>query len=76
MKNYNEIAEMINTPVYSQGSEFQILAKQMKDTLTTMLKQSQYQEALSIITQLLPLLPEDLELIRMRQNVLRQMCKK
>ena len=71
-----EIAEMINTPVYSPGSEFQILAKQMKDILTTMLKQSQYQEALSIISQLLPLLPEDLELIRMRQNVLRQMCKK
>ena len=49
------------------GEEFQMLAQQMKEALRTMIANRQYAEALPIILQLSSLLPEDLELLRMRQ---------
>ena len=52
--------------------EFQLLARQMKEVLRTQIDHGQYTEALPIILQLSPLLPEDLELLRMRQAVLRE----
>lgn len=70
-----EIAEMVNTPVYSPDSEFQILAKQMKETLQKMLDNGQYTEAFSIASQLAPLIPDDLELLRLRQKILRDGTK-
>lgn len=66
----------IANPALNAGSEFQSLATQMKERLNDLLENKQYVQAGSLIDQLSPLLPEDLELIRMRQNVLRQMCKK
>ena len=63
----------INTPAQNTGTEFQMLAQQMKQTLELMIVNGQYREALSVILQLSPLLPEDLELLRMRQHVLQQL---
>lgn len=49
--------------------EFQQLAVQMKAAIEEMLKKGQAQEAAGIIEQLLPLLPDDLELLRLKQRV-------
>ena len=54
------------------GEEFQVLAQQMKEALKTMIGNRQYVQALPVILQLSPLLPEDLELLRMRQKVLQE----
>ena len=60
------------TPVQNTGAEFQMLARQMKEALRVMIDNRQYIEALPVIMQLSPLLPEDLELLRMRQKVLQE----
>ena len=62
-----------NTPVQNTGAEFQMLAQQMKEALESMIANGQYVEALPVILQLSSLLPEDLELLRMRQHVLQQL---
>jgi len=49
-----------------------MLARQMKDTLKVMISNQQYADALPIVLQLSPLLPEDLELLRMRQTILQE----
>ncbi len=66
-----QMTAKIETPSVNTGAEFQMLAGQMKEALRSMIEKKQYTEALPIILQLSPLLPEDLELLRMRQNVLR-----
>lgn len=50
-----------------------MLAQQMKEALESMIANGQYVEALPVILQLSPLIPEDLELLRMRQHVLQQL---
>ena len=65
------MATRMAAPKQAVGEEFRTLAVQMKGALKTMIDSGQYEEALSVITQLTPLLPEDLDLLRMRQNVLR-----
>ena len=70
-----QISIKAETPVQNSGEEFQMLAQQMKDTLHTMLDKRQYAQALQIILQMSALLPEDMELLRMRQNVLREMAE-
>lgn len=69
-----QISVKAETPVQNTGEEFQMLARQMKEVLRTMIDNADYVQALSIIQQLSPLLPEDLELLRMRQNILRGMA--
>lgn len=65
-----QMTARMETPAMNTGAEFQVLAGQMKEALKSMIENQQYTEALPIILQLSPLLPEDLELLRMRQNVL------
>ncbi len=67
-----QMTAKIENPVQNRGEEFQMLALQMKDALRAMITNGQYAEALPVILQLSSLLPEDLELLRMRQNVLWQ----
>lgn len=69
-----QMSMKLNTPVQNMGDEFQMLAQQMKDALKGMIANRQYREALPVILQLSPLLPEDLELLRMRQHVLQQLA--
>ena len=70
-----QISIKAETLVQNSGEEFQMLAQQMKGTLRTMLDNRQYAQALQIILQMSALLPEDMELLRMRQNILREMAE-
>ena len=60
----------INNPASNAGEEFQRIAEQMKSTLAALIRQQQYKEAVSVMEQLCRLLPEDLELLRLRQELL------
>ena len=67
-----QMSQKAELPVQNTGEEFQLLARQMKEVLRAQIEHGQHTEALPIILQLSPLLPEDLELLRMRQTVLRE----
>lgn len=69
------ISQKADLPVQNTGEEFQMLGRQMKEALRTLVDNGQNAEALQVILQLSPLLPEDLELLRMRQKVLRGMAE-
>ena len=69
------ISRKAETPAQNTGDEFRMLAQQMKESLQSMINSKQYTQAMSVILQLSPLLPEDLELLRMRQNLLRKMAE-
>lgn len=70
-----QMAAKAGQPGAGAGEEFQMLAGQMKGTLKNMVGNGQFAEALSVIMQLSQLLPEDLELLRMRQKVLQQLSE-
>ncbi|MCI8376733.1 MAG: glycosyltransferase [Lachnospiraceae bacterium] len=57
-------------PTPSAGSEFDQLSIQMKDALKAMIENKQYVEAMSVLSQLFPLLPNDMEILRMQQKLL------
>ena len=67
------IKKGMNNPGQNVGEEFLTLAAQLKSALYTLLEQGMYTEAMSILTQLTALLPEDLELLRIRQRLIRSM---
>lgn len=64
----------VENPVQN-GAEFRILSCQMKEALNGMLNNGQYIEALPIILQLSSLLPEDLEVLRIRQKILCELAE-
>lgn len=66
------IGQMNNTAL-NANEEFQSLAVQMKETLNVMLEKGQYEEAMSIVSQLSAILPMDLELLRLRQRILKHL---
>lgn len=72
----NEIARELRSsaenPVMGAESEFQALAVQMKEALKAMLEKGQLNEAMSVALQLSSLLPMDLELLRLKQKILRE----
>ncbi len=70
-----QMAVKAENPGQNVGKEFFVLAEQMKETLRGMIANGQFTEALSVIMQLSSLLPEDLELLRIRQNVLSQLSE-
>lgn len=70
-----QMAGNAKNPAQAAGEEFQTLAEQMKDVLRRMIAGKQYTEAMSVILQLSPLLLDDLELLRMRQEVFRQLAE-
>ncbi len=59
-------------PLPAAGAEFEQLAVQMKAALKGMIEGGQYTEAVSVLSQLLPLLPGDIELLKMQQMLLRK----
>lgn len=61
-----------NDPALHAGEEFRQLAGQMKGTLKILLDAGETMQAGGILNQLLPLMPEDTELIRMRQELIRK----
>ena len=60
-------------PAQTAGAEFQGLAVQMKTALASMMQSGQYSQAFSVVTQLLPLLPEDMELLKLHQHLLSEL---
>ena len=54
------------------GKEYQQLATQLKEVLSALIEQDKYAEAMSILPQLVSLLPEDLELLRIKQRLLKK----
>ena len=60
----------MNNPASNAGEQFQRIAEQMKSTFVLLIGQQQYKEAVSVMEQLCRLLPEDLELLRLRQELL------
>ena len=67
------ITKLLDNPAANMGEEFQALASQMKGTLNSMLQKKEYKQALSVMHQLCSLLPNDLELLRLRQKLLLEM---
>lgn len=57
-------------PAPTAGPEFDQLAIQMKAALKAMSESGQYTEAMSVLSQLLPLLPDDMELLKLQQLLL------
>lgn len=56
----------------SVSEEFAILGAQVKQVLCGLIDGRQWEEAYSVATQLLSLLPDDLEVLRMKQEILNQ----
>lgn len=52
--------------------EFRILGAQVKQVLRGLIDSGQWEEAYGVMAQLLPLLPDDLEVLQMKQEILRQ----
>ncbi len=67
----HQMQKDMNRPAVAQGEEFQTLSLQMKAAVQGLLVQKQFQEALPIVQKLLEILPEDLELLKMKQTILR-----
>lgn len=68
------LKDEITYPVPAVGAEFGQLAEQMKGALNTMVQSGQYMEAMSVLSQLLPLLPNDMGLLKMQQVVLEKLA--
>lgn len=62
----------LDDPALHAAPEFLRLAGQMKETLHTLTETGQTAQAALILGQLLPLMPEDLEFIRIRQDLIRR----
>ncbi len=64
-----QLKNSADNPAQNAGAEFELLAEQMKNNLSAMIESEQYTQALPIMQQLCKLLPEDLELLRLRQTL-------
>lgn len=71
-----QIKNGMENPAKEAGEEFQILGAQMKQNLLALAGAGQYEEAILVMSQLSALLPEDLELLRIRQDILRKAGEK
>lgn len=72
MELFRQTARRLDDPALHAGAEFLQLARQMKETLHTLIDANQTAQAAEILNQLLPLMPEDLEVIRLRQELIRR----
>ncbi len=70
---FRQAARRSDATVQRAGEEFLQLAGQMKGTLRTLTDTGQTAQAMEILDQLLPLMPEDQELIWIRQDLIRRM---
>lgn len=60
----------------SVSEEFQILGAQVKQVLRGLIAAKQWENACSVMEQLISLLPDDPEVLRMKQEILRQETRK
>ena len=67
-----QMGKSLDDPAPNAGKEYQQLAAQLKEVLSALIEQDKYAEAMSILPQLVSLLPEDLELLRIKQRLLKK----
>lgn len=66
------VQKQIEAPPAAGNPEFAALGMQVKESVRQMIEKKQYREAMLIIGQLENLLPGDLEVLRMKQKILRE----
>lgn len=66
------LEEEMTAPKPSVSEEFRILGGQVKQVLRGLMDAGQWEEAETVLGQLLSLLPDDLEVLRMKQEILRR----
>ena len=66
------LEEKLKNPEQNISEEFIMLGGQVKQVLCGLMDKGQWEEAYGIIGQLLSLLPNDFEVIRMKQKILRK----
>ena len=69
---FRQAARRMDDTALRAGGEFRQLAEQMKATLLTLADQGRLAQAAEILNQLLPLMPEDVEMIRISQELIRR----
>lgn len=67
-----QMKNRLDNPAQNAGEEFRMLAGQMKGNLRLLSEAGQYEEATLILNRLSALMPEDLELLRIRQDIFRK----
>ena len=65
------LEEEAQAPRTAVSEEFQLLGAQVKQALRGLMETGRWEEAQSVIGQLLALLPDDIEALRMKQEILR-----
>lgn len=68
----SRVQKEIGKSVQPQGAEIQALGVQLKKAVWDLVVAGQYAEAWKIVMQLMQLMPEDLELIKIKQRILRE----
>ncbi len=66
------LTEKVANPPQPVSEEFKILGAQVKQMLYGLMENGQWADAYGVNAQLLALLPDDLEVLRLKQNILRQ----
>ena len=69
------LEEEIQSPKQVITEEFMLLGEQVKQILRGLINGGQWDEAYGVMEQLLSLLPDDLEVLQMKQEILRQGAK-
>ena len=65
------LEEQIYLSSHTVPEEFTTLGDQIKQVLHELIENEQWEEAYGVTSQLIPLLPDDLEVLRMKQEILR-----
>lgn len=64
--------EQLKNPPRPASAEFEILGNQVKQVLRGLMENQQWKEAYGVNSQLVTLLPDDLEVLRLKQEILRE----
>lgn len=64
--------ELLKNPPRPASAEFEILGNQVKQVLHGLMANQQWEEAYGVNAQLVTLLPDDLEILRLKQEILRE----
>lgn len=64
--------DQLKNPPHPTSPEFEILGAQVKQVLHGLMENQQWEEAYGVNSQLVALLPDDLEVLRLKQEILRE----
>lgn len=69
------IEEKMISPKPSVSAEFEMLGRQIKQMLPDLIKSGQWAEAYAVVNQLITLLPGDLDILRLKQEITEHMSQ-